>query len=231
MGAYVATTARPAPSSSPSATKRRARGDGFREHERGLLARVAQHDAEAVRLLFDQYASRARSAAWRVLRDRDEVEDVVQETFIELWQGSADFDVHRGSAASWVMTIARNRAIDRLRARVRASRALDAAAVDLQPVAIPTPDELEDQRRDRDALHRALDALNPNQRAAIGLAYFQRLSQVQVAERTGKPLGTVKLQRRTALATLARLYRAARRAPRSGWPLARTPGDYRAPKG
>ena len=216
-GDVVPTIARSEPPRSGSpATEREPTLKPGREQERQLLARVAEQDGEAVRALFAQYASRARSAAWRVLRDRDEAEDVVQETFIELWRGSSDFDARRGSAASWLMTIARNRAIDRVRARARASRALEAAALDLQPPAMPPPDEMEDQRRDHDALHRALDALNPNQRAAIDLGYFQRLSQIEVSQQTGTPLGTVKLQRRTALATLARMFRMSRRVGRSG---------------
>lgn len=152
------------------------------------------------------------SAARRILGDPSEAEDVAQETFIELWRRSSDFDARRGSAATWVMTIARSRAIDRLRARARASRVLDIAAVDLQPAATPTPDELEDRRRNHDRLHETLDALTSNQRAAMQLAYFDQLSQAEIAARTGIPLGTVKLQRRTALAALSRLFRTSLRA-------------------
>ena len=184
-----------------------------KEQERHLLARVARGEVRAIRTLMDRYTGRAMSVAFRILRDRTNAEDIVQETFIELWQRSGDFDAGRGSPASWVMTIARSRAIDRLRADGRASRALGAAGADLQPAAVSAPDELEDLRRDYRRVHTALDALTPPQRRAVYLAYFDGLSQIEIAHKTGIPLGTAKLHRRKAMANLSRLLRLSRRAP------------------
>jgi RNA polymerase sigma-70 factor (ECF subfamily) len=165
----------------------------------------------------DEHTSRALSIATSLLRDRRDAEDVVQETLVELWQRSPHFDPGRGSAAAWVVTIARSRAIDRLRAIASARRALEAASLDLQPAPAPTLDEMEDLRRDYLRIYAALAALSPKQHAVIHLAYFEGLSQAEIAHRTHIPLGTVKLRLRTATAKVGRLlrrFRSARSAPR-----------------
>jgi RNA polymerase sigma-70 factor (ECF subfamily) len=192
------------------------------EHEHRLFARMTEGDSQVLRVLFECHAQRALTTARRILGDWNDAHDVVQDTFIELWQRAADFKAHRGSAAGWITTIARSRAIDRQRARARTNRALEAAAVDLQPVDASSPDEVEDHRRDREILVQAINALPPNQRAAIHAAYFEELTQAEVSLQTGIPLGTVKLQRRTALAALSRLFRTTRRAQ-----LARRPAATR----
>jgi RNA polymerase sigma-70 factor (ECF subfamily) len=183
-----------------------------RDRDRRLLAGVAQGEARAIRRLLDQHAERATSVVTRVLRDRRDVEEIVQETFVEVWQRARRFDARKGSAAAWVTTIARSRAIDRLRANARASRALDAANADLEPLAAPPPDELLDLRREDQRVHAALDALAPKQHAVIQLAFWGELNQVEIAREIGAPLGTVKLRLRTALANLSRLLRGSRSA-------------------
>jgi RNA polymerase sigma-70 factor (ECF subfamily) len=177
-----------------------------------LFARLADGEERVLQMLIDEHGRRALAAARRILGYWGDANDVVQETFIELWQRAADFEAHRGSAAGWITTIARSRAIDRRRARIRAGRALEAAVIDLRPAARPSPDEVEDFRRQRESLQKALGALSPAQRSAVQAAYFDELTQAEVAAKTGIPLGTVKLQRRTALAALSRLLRSIRRA-------------------
>jgi RNA polymerase sigma-70 factor (ECF subfamily) len=189
----------------------RPRRDIDRERDHRLFGRMAAGDHDVLRTLMAEHRHRAFAAARRILSDWGEAQDVVQETFIELWQRAGDFEAHRGSAAGWITTIARSRAIDRRRARIRAGRALEAAVVDLRPPATAMPDEAEDFRRARLGLHRALDLLSPTHRAAVVAAYFDEMTQAEVASRTGTPLGTVKLQRRTAFAALSRLVRTARR--------------------
>jgi RNA polymerase sigma-70 factor (ECF subfamily) len=172
---------------------------------------LADGEQDVLRVLFNEHRHRALAAARRILGDWSDAQDVVQETFIEIWQRSGDFEARRGSAAGWITTIARSRAIDRRRSRVRAGRVLEEAVVDLRPASVPSLDELEDRRREHADLRRALAALPPNQRFAVQAAYFDEQTQAEVSATTGIPLGTVKLQRRTALATLARLLRAPRR--------------------
>jgi len=190
----------------------RHRRDSDRERDHRLFARLADGEEQVLQMLIGEHGRRALAAARRILGDWGDAHDVVQETFIELWQRAADFEAHRGSAAGWITTIARSRAIDRRRARIRAGRALEAAVVDLRPAPRPSPDEVEDLRRQRESLQKALDALSPAQRSAVQAAYFDELTQAEVAAKTGIPLGTVKLQRRTALAALSRLLRSMRRA-------------------
>jgi RNA polymerase sigma-70 factor (ECF subfamily) len=183
-----------------------------RQRDHRLFARMADGDQDVLRILLAEHRHRALSAARRILSDWGDAQDVMQETFIELWQRAGDFESHRGSAAGWITTIARSRAIDRRRARIRAGRALEMAVLDLRPATMATPDEVEDFRRERESLRQALNALSPTHRFAVVAAYFDELTQAEVAAKTGTPLGTVKLQRRTALAALSRLVRAARRS-------------------
>ena len=111
-------------------------GTPERSRDRELLGRVAKGDVTALRVLYDEHASRALAIARRILRNAEEAEDVVQETFLELWRRAHQFDGKRGGAVAWVVTIARSRAIDRLRASATAGRAVEGASTspDVHPV-------------------------------------------------------------------------------------------------
>jgi len=170
-----------------------------------LLQRIAQGDVEALRRLYDAHARRAMGIAMRLLRSEPEAEDVVQETFLEIWRRAGQFDTQRGGAAAWVVTIARNRAIDRLRSTGTTSRAIETASGNLIPAAELLPSEQAERRRDEARVAQALGALPAEQRHTIELAYFEGLSQSEIATRTGSPLGTVKMRVKLALVKLARL--------------------------
>jgi RNA polymerase sigma-70 factor, ECF subfamily len=179
-----------------------------RARDRELLARVAQGDVAALRSIYDQHASRAITIAFRILRNREEAEDVVQETFLEVWRRAAQFDPGRGGAVAWVVTIARSRAIDRLRARNIAGRTIGSAAEGdgvLMPVSPPSPAAETERRRDERRVAEALVTLPPAQRRTIELAYFEGLSQSEIAVKTASPLGTVKMRVKLAMAKLAEL--------------------------
>lgn len=179
-----------------------------RARDRELLARVARGDVTALRSIYEQHASRAITIAYRILRNREEAEDVVQETFLEVWRRSAQFDPGRGGAVAWVVTIARSRAIDRLRARNIAGRTIASAAdetVGLLPVSPPSPAVEAQRKRDERRVAAALSTLPPAQRRTIELAYFEGLSQSEIAVRTASPLGTVKMRVKLAMAKLAEL--------------------------
>ena len=178
-----------------------------RARDRQLLARVAKGDVAALRTIYEQHAPRAVAIAFRILRDRGEAEDVVQETFLELWRRSSQFDPDRGGAIAWVVTIARSRAIDRLRASGTAGRTIASASASegLVPLALPLPSDEAEQRRNVARVATALSALPDAQRETIELAYFEGLSQSEIAERTGTPLGTVKMRVKLAMAKLAAL--------------------------
>jgi len=132
---------------------------------------------------------------------------VVQETFIQVWRQAASYDSRRGGAMAWIATIARSRAIDRLRARAAAGRA-EAVVHEPDPPSVPAPLEIAEQRQLRERVQGALAELPEEQRSVLELAYFQGLSQSEIAGRLGHPLGTVKTRVRLGLAKLASLLEA-----------------------
>jgi RNA polymerase sigma-70 factor (ECF subfamily) len=169
--------------------------------------RVSAGDVAALRALYDEHAPRALAIALRILRSQEEAEDVVQETFLEVWRRSAQFDDGRGSAIAWIVIIARSRAIDRLRASGAAGRVLGGvvASEDVMRTALPSPADRMQERRDGARVATALAALPAAQRETIELAYFQGLSQSEIAVKTGSPLGTVKMRVKLAINKLAGL--------------------------
>jgi len=177
---------------------------GRAEADEPLLRRIAAGDSRALRSLYDRHASTALALACRILRARSEAEEIVQEAFIEVWRRAATFDGRRGSASSFVIAICRSRALDRLRSRGSAERAVAASARE-EPEPPPLPIESAVQRQDRERVQRALSALPAEQRIAIELSYFAGLTQREIAERLGEPLGTVKTRVRLALEKLSAL--------------------------
>jgi RNA polymerase sigma-70 factor (ECF subfamily) len=153
-----------------------------------LLARVATRDPAAIASLYDRHHRVLYSLIVRILRDRSEAEDVLQEVFVRAWTRVDTYDRDLGSPAAWLMRIARNRAIDRLRAR-------DVRARSTEKVSLS-----ERQR----AVVRALDVLTADQRLLIEHAYFGGLSQSELAARFAIPLGTVKTRIRTGMMALRR---------------------------
>lgn len=168
-----------------------------------LLARVADGDDRALRTLYERYGGRVLASARRLLGNVGEAEEIVQETFIDVWNRAASFDGGRGSAATWILTIGRNRTIDRLRTRASNSRATAGLQQSEPPPAVPQPDREVERAQDGRRLARALTSLSPEQRAVVELAYFDGLSQSEIAARTGHPLGTIKGRARAALERLA----------------------------
>lgn len=157
----------------------------------------------ALRELYEALGGRVRALALRVLGSAAESDDVLQETFVEVWRDAASYDASRGSLPAWVCTIARRRAVDRLRRR--GTRPLASAAP--EPVIAVHHDDIE-QRQARERIQRALAELSPEQREAIELMYFGGLSQSEVAERLGVALGTVKGRVRAAMQRLSGLLEA-----------------------
>src|SRR6266536_2538024 len=172
--------------------------------ERGdaaLLAAMARGDQAALGALYDRYAALAMGLANQIVRDRAVAEEVVQDAFVAAWRRAATYHPDRGEPRTWLLSIVRNRSVDRLRgaaARVR-SEPLEVAgqAVGDADVWAAVWSGLE-----RREIVAALAGLPPDQREAIELAFFGGLTHVEVAEKTGAPLGTVKGRMRLALRRL-----------------------------
>jgi RNA polymerase sigma-70 factor, ECF subfamily len=186
--------------SGPASVRAAAPGD-----ERRLFSRVARGDQSALRTLYDRHASRALAIAVRVLRAQSEAEEVVQETFLELWKRAPDFDAERGTASAWIASIARSRAIDRLRSRGSAERTARNMSDESLAELPPSPLESVEQRMWREKIQEALATLPPEQRLVLEQAYFEGLTQREIAAKTGHPLGTIKTRVRLALEKLTAL--------------------------
>jgi len=179
--------------------------------DRELVRRMQTGDERALGAFYDRWFPVVNCLVTRILKTPAEVEDIVEETFWQVWRQAARFDAERGSVQTWLLTIARSRALDRLRvARRRREEPIEkdsiddtasgAESIDARAPNDPLLDvELAERRR---IVRAALSELPPEQREALELGYFSGLSQSEIAERTGQPLGTVKTRMRLAIQKL-----------------------------
>jgi RNA polymerase sigma-70 factor (ECF subfamily) len=164
-----------------------------------LPMRLSRGDRGALKELFDRHAGQVLALAQRIVKDRSEAEDVVQETFLEVWRRAQQYDASRGQLSTWMFVIARSRAIDRVRRR----RPGEATAAEQADFLADPFHEVQSRQVARQVLS-ALEALPSEQRGVIDLAFFEGLTQQEIAGRTGLPLGTVKTRMRLAMDKLAR---------------------------
>jgi RNA polymerase sigma-70 factor, ECF subfamily len=167
-----------------------------------LLLRVADGDQVAFAALYDMLSPRAFGLILRVLVDRSQSEEVLQEVFLEIWQSAARFAPNRGQGRSWVLTIAHRRAVDRVRsAQASTDRDVKAGFRDIGVAHDGVAEEVE-LRIEGQRVSQALATLPDAQREAITLAYFGGYSQSEIAALVGAPLGTVKTRMRDGLSRL-----------------------------
>jgi RNA polymerase sigma-70 factor, ECF subfamily len=174
--------------------------DHARLSDEDLLERVARHrDGEAFDVLYRRYSRAVYAVVWRMVGDRARSEDAAQDAFVNVWRAASTYKRDRGSAVGWMFAIARNTAADVLRARV------PVPAGEVPDRADPGPGPSESVASDMEAfkVHAAVDSLPEREREVIELAYFSGLSQSEVAEKLGLPLGTVKTRTRSALGRLS----------------------------
>ena len=170
-----------------------------RASDEDLISRILRGDEVALGDVYDRYGGLLYSVAKHILRDAGAVEEVVQDTFYQLWRVAASYDSARGTLGCWLLVMTRNRSIDRLRRRPPAVGAEVAAnllrsVLDIE--SFVASNEMAGRAR------AALRTLPKTQRVVMELAYFEGLTQSEIAKRTGEPLGTVKTRQRTALASL-----------------------------
>jgi RNA polymerase sigma-70 factor, ECF subfamily len=181
-----------------------------------LAARVATGDEWAFGAAYDRYAGAVYGAIFRFVRDQSVAEEVVQDAYVALWRSAQQYDPAAGSLLSWLLRIARNKAIDRVRSSARRPRTVDLSAPDGNTAALElalrnaganswaadAPDEAAVRAWTRSVVRTALSLMPENERLTLELAYDEGLTLVEIASRTGWPLGTVKTRTRRALANL-----------------------------
>ncbi len=174
------------------------------------MGRLQAGDRSALAELYDRHSPVMYGVALRILQNRTEAEDALQEAWLQAWKQRRAFDPTRGNVPAWLVTIARSRALDRRRRQASRNRAETQAPADpVRPV--PGPDETTAHSRLKEQLGQALAALEPKQRQVLEIAYFEGLSQSEIAARLGAPLGSVKFWARQGLLQLREL------VPRDEW--------------
>lgn len=164
-------------------------------------------DESALSALYDRYSGMLFAMLVRILRDPQAAEEILQDLFLQLWRGAARFDASRGSLPAWLMVIGRNRALSRLRTREHREIPEDIEAFPAN--AVPSSVNLEDDAERNllmEKLRTAMATLPTEQREAVELAYFEGMTQTEIAARTGSPLGTVKSRVRTAMQSLKQVF-------------------------
>ncbi len=185
-------------SSAPGIERKNAEPD---QSDWSLLARVVQKDEAALAALYDRYSGLVYSEASRILRDKGAAEEILQDIFYQVWRTAEKFDPQRGSLPGWLVVVARNRAISKLRRRGTSSDD------ELKENAVACAFNLESAASQNQMLGRvrgAMERLPEGQREAIELAYFEGMTHSEIASKTGEALGTVKTRIRSALEVLRR---------------------------
>lgn len=174
------------------------------EIDRHTVRRMAEGDHQALGELYDRHARLLYSLALRIVRERGDAEDVLQEAFSQVWRQAGRFEAARGTVAGWLVTVTRSRALDRLRQR----RSQPGGVADFERFAgsVPDPSHALDLQlvtaEQADKVRQALAALPDEQRIPLELAYYEGLSQSEIAAKLGVPLGTIKTRMRQTLRRL-----------------------------
>ena len=159
-----------------------------------LVNRLLQRDVSAFEQLYDRHSRIVYALVLRILQQASTAEEVVQDVFLQLWRNAARYQSARGPFVPWLLTLARNRALDHLRLKSERQRRLEDQTE--EPIAIAgAPPEYEqalDEKRRAERVRALMGALNPQQKKAIEMAYFEGLSHSEIAEALKEPLGTVK---------------------------------------
>ncbi|MCB1061853.1 MAG: sigma-70 family RNA polymerase sigma factor [Verrucomicrobiae bacterium] len=180
------------------------------ENDARLLRGIANGDRDCFQQLHDRYEGLLFTTIYKVLNDRQDTEEVLQEAFFNLWRKAGLYTLGRGRPITWLASLARNRAIDRLRAKQRRARLRDALEVDETHTSIsdaPVDGLAAAERRDDcQAVRDAVVELTQVQREAIEMSYFDGLTQQEIADKLGEPVGTVKARIRRGIRRLRAIY-------------------------
>jgi RNA polymerase sigma-70 factor (ECF subfamily) len=167
-----------------------------------LIRQVANQDRDAFSQLYDRFSSLVFTLAMRMLRARSDAEDLLQEVFVQVWRQAQSYSVQRGSPEAWIINIARSRAIDKIRSIRRMEKSF---VLTDDPARAESSDNVESSAAEseaRMAMNSALANLPDTQRKVLELAYFDGLTQTEIANRLAEPLGTVKTRMRSGIQRL-----------------------------
>lgn len=173
--------------------------------EISLLRKIGEGDRASFRELYERFSGVLMAAAYKVLNDQTDAEDVLQDVFIQIWDKASLYDPRRGKPLTWALTLTRNKAIDRLRSAQRRYRLKDEVekeykAVD-QKEEVDSVDQVYALEKGQ-MIRQAVASLSKDQQVAIELAFFKGLTQNEVAEKLGEPLGTIKARIRRGMIKL-----------------------------
>lgn len=169
-----------------------------------LVHRLLRKDVSAFEEIYERHSRIVYSLVLRILRQGSTAEEVVQDVFLQLWRNSGQYDAHRGPFVPWLLTLARNRALDQLRLKGERQRRREDQTDELPQVATPPPEyeRALDEKRRAERVRSLMTSLPAAQKKAIELAYFEGLSHSEIAETLNEPLGTVKSWIRNGLLRL-----------------------------
>jgi RNA polymerase sigma-70 factor (ECF subfamily) len=178
--------------------------------DEALMAMIQRREDAAIGMLHDRYARLLKALIMKVLHNEAESDDLLQEVYLEIWDRAAGYSPEKGKALSWIVTLARRRAIDRLRKREAYCRMEDRLLEETKRNPQDSVDHVEEDVEHaemREHLQRVMGALPPAQRQAIEMAYYRGLSQRDIAAETGIPLGTIKTRLELGMKKLAEALR------------------------
>jgi len=178
------------------------------EAEVALLQKVARGDRRSFEELYQRFSGVLFSTAYRVLNNQEAAEDVLQDVFVQIWEKAPLYDPARGKPMTWAVTLTRNKSIDRLRSTQRRSRLQDdfqQESDSFEKFDDRNSFELVSAGETNDLVREVMKKLSTDQREAIELAFFSSMTQIEIAERLGEPLGTIKARIRRGLMRLREL--------------------------
>jgi RNA polymerase sigma-70 factor (ECF subfamily) len=168
-----------------------------------LVQQLLQRDVDAFEQLYDRHSRFVYALVLRIVQQASTAEEVVQDIFLQLWRNAWQYEARRGPFAPWLMALARNRALDHLRLKSERQRRREDQSEELPPViSVPQFEQALDEKRRAEQVRTLIGSLNPQQKKAIELAYFEGLSHSEIAEALKEPLGTVKSWIRNGLLRL-----------------------------
>jgi RNA polymerase sigma-70 factor, ECF subfamily len=172
-----------------------------------LIGQIAKQDREAFSQLYDRCSSLVFSLAMRMLNARSDAEDLLQEVFVQVWRQAGNYSAERGSPEAWIINIARSRAIDKIRSTRRMERSFVLTEDPARAESSDTVESAMGASEGRLTMNSALANLPETQRKVLELAYFDGLTQTEIADKLSEPLGTIKTRMRSGIQRLRDIYR------------------------